>query len=82
MTDNVENMVIEWMRRLDTKMDKVISDMTDVKQRLNRIEVGQAKQYHESADHYLADAAQNGRYDLIMDRMDRIERRLELRDGL
>lgn len=38
MSDEPENLVLVYLRRLDTKVDAIKDDLQDVKARLNRME--------------------------------------------
>ncbi len=38
MSDEPENLVLVYLRRLDTKVDAIKDDLQDVKVRLNRLE--------------------------------------------
>jgi predicted nuclease with TOPRIM domain len=64
MTDEPDNLVLQYLRRLDAKVDRVIDDMRDVKVRLTGVEEGLA--------------GVNRRIDRVESRLDRIERRLDL----
>ena len=42
MTTEPENRVVEMLRRLDAKMDRVIDDIADLKRRVTALQEGQA----------------------------------------
>ena len=71
MTTELENRVLEMLRQLDAKMDRVIDDIADLKRRVTALEEGQAA---------LAQglAGVNRRLDRLEARVDRIEHRLDL----
>ena len=73
MADNVEDFTRQMLRRIDEKLDRVISDVHDVKIRVTSLEESIAKVE-------LAIAGTNRRIDRVEERLDRIERRLELVD--
>jgi archaellum component FlaC len=62
-----ENFVLEYLRRLDTKMDRVIDDLGDLKLRVTNVEEGLA--------------GVNRRLDRLESRFDRVERRLDLTEA-
>jgi hypothetical protein len=64
MPEEPDNIVLVFLRWLDEKMDRLIADVQDLKQRMTAVEVQLA--------------GQSGRIDRIEHRLDRIERRLEL----
>ena len=64
MADEPDNVVLVLLRRLDTKMDRMIDDLHDLKVRVTHLEEGQAGIHR--------------RLDRIEDRLDRVERRLDL----
>jgi chromosome segregation ATPase len=64
MTDAPDNLIFEYLRRLDAKLDRVIDDLGDLKVRVTNLEEGLA--------------GVNRRLDRIEVRRDRVERRLDL----
>ena len=64
MADEPENLTLVFLRRLDTKMDRLIDDVADLKTRMTGVEE--------------AVAGQSRRIDRIEARLDHIERRLDL----
>ncbi len=81
MSDEPENLVLVYLRRLDAKMERMADDMQDVKQRLSALEIGQARIRQDLAELYAAYAGVQVRLDHIDSRFDRIERRLDLQDA-
>ncbi len=67
MADEPDNLVLNMLRRIDGKMDRVIDDVHDLKVRMSSVEEGLA--------------GVNRRLDRMDLRVDRIERRLELTDA-
>ena len=67
MSDEPENLTLNYLRRLDAKMDRLIGDVHDVKIRLTSVEE--------------ALVGVNRRIDRVEERIDRIERRLDLADA-
>ena len=66
MADEPENILLQYMRRFDEKLDRVVDEMLDVKVRLTAVEEGLA--------------GINRRLDRLEMRVERIERRLDLVD--
>lgn len=64
MSDQPDNLVLVFLRRLDSKLDKLAEDMTEVKQRLGQLE----GQY----------ASISRRVDSLDFRLERVERRLDI----
>ena len=74
MTAEVENLILERLRRIDGRLDLVQNDMREVKERLGHLERGQAELH-------LQYATLSTRMDRMDARLDRIERRLDLADA-
>jgi hypothetical protein len=66
MADEPDNIVIQYLRRFDAKLDRVVDEMLDVKVRPTAVEEGFA--------------GVNRRLDRLEIRVERIERRLDLVD--
>ena len=64
MADEPENIMLLLLRRIDEKVDRLVADVQDLKQRMTLVEVQLA--------------GQAVRIDRVEARLDRIERRLEL----
>jgi hypothetical protein len=82
MTENVENLVLEHLRALRADVHTIRSEMhaefNDVKQRLSTLEIGMAGVKRDQAESMADDARQQISIDQIVERVQRIERRLEL----
>ena len=78
MTANVENLMLEHMKRFQASLDRMENKMGEVTVRLGNLESGQASIMQHLAHLATADAAQQVSIDRLSDRLDRIERRLEL----
>ena len=74
MTENVENLILERLRRLDESMTGLRGDMQDLKLRMTAVE-----------EHLLSIQTSivglNGRMDRFDERLSRVERRLELAEN-
>jgi predicted nucleic acid-binding Zn-ribbon protein len=68
MEPEPDNLVLQFLRRLDVKLDRVIEDVQNLKLRMTHVEEGLA--------------GVNRRIDRIEQRLDRIERRLDLVDAV
>ena len=66
MVDEPDNIVLQYLRRFDAKLDRVVDEMLDVKVRPTAVEEGLA--------------GVNRRLDRLEIRVERIERRLDLVD--
>jgi hypothetical protein len=75
MTDEPESLTRRFLRRLDTKMDQVIDTVREHSQRLTALEIAVGNLAAAEMTHYASTAA---RVDRMGERLDRIERRLDL----
>lgn len=78
MTESVENLVIEHLRHIRSRVDQIADDMTDLKHRKSGLETSMVLVKRE-----VAASDENGirlqvSLDKIVERIQRIERRLEL----
>lgn len=71
MVDAPDNVIFEYPRRLDTKLDHVIEDIGDMKIRMTAVE-------ERIAQVELSIAGVNRRSDRVEARLDRMEGRLDL----
>ena len=67
MVDEPDNLILQLLRRVDAKIDRMAEDIQDLKLRMTHVEEGLA--------------GVNRRLDRLELRVDRIERRLELADA-
>jgi hypothetical protein len=73
MADEPENMVVAWMRRLDAKFDRMTEEMREIKIRLTAAETAIVAVATSAAGLQRS-------MDRLNDRVERIERRLDLID--
>jgi hypothetical protein len=80
MTENVENLILEQLRKIrgvqddhSAKLDQLLGRMNGVEKQLSRITRDEANTYAELID-------DRHRLDAVVKRLERIERRLELED--
>jgi hypothetical protein len=73
MTENVENLLLEMLRRIDGRLTNIEGDMRDIKLRTTITE-------EHLGSVVTSMAGLNGRMDRFDERLTRVERRLELSD--
>lgn len=80
MTENVENLILEQLRKIrgvqddhSAKLDQLLNRMTGVEKQVSRITREEANTYAELID-------DRHRLDAVVRRLERIERQLELED--
>jgi len=78
MTENVENLILEHLKRFQASMDRVERRLDEMNARLSNLESAYASIMQHLTHLAAADAAQQVAIDNINMRLDRIERRLEL----
>jgi hypothetical protein len=78
MTDETESLILEHLKRFQGGQDRIERDLREIKGRLVQLEIGGAAIRADLA-HLAGDQArQHVTMDSLADRVDRIERRLEL----
>jgi hypothetical protein len=75
MTDEPDNLILVYLRRMDAKLDSVIEVLADHGRRLTALEISVANLAATEASHYANLAL---RVDRVEERLGRIERRLDL----
>jgi hypothetical protein len=71
MADEPENLTLVYLRRIDEKLDRLVDDVGELRQRVTSLD--------EQAARIRGDmVAMNSRIDRVQGRLDRIERRLDL----
>ena len=78
MADNMENLALEQLRAIRADITSVKEDTREIKSRLVIVESGIASLRRDGGDFAASIADQHLRYDRLNDRIDRIEKRLEL----
>ena len=78
MTDNVENLILEHLKRFQSSLDRMERRMDEMAVRLSNLESAYASILQHLTHQAATDAAQQVSIDNINMRLDRIERRLEL----
>lgn len=80
MTDEPQNLVLEYLRRLDAKVDALTTDVREVVQRLGSVEKQVAGLRVDFADLRADLVRVEHRIDRVEERLSRIEKRLDLHD--
>ena len=78
MTVEIDNIVLEHLRVIRSDSGTIKGDVREVKQRLTSLEIAAAGLRTESGHMYGDMAEQHGRYGRLAERIERIERRLDL----
>ena len=78
MASNVENLMLEHMKRFQATLDRVENKIGDLTIRMSNVEGSVASVIQHLGNLSAADAAQQFSIDDINRRLDRIEHRLEL----
>lgn len=82
MSDDIANIIVEHLRALRNDLQAFRSqherDMGDLRERLSHVERGIAGVKRDHSDQYEDAARQQLSIDKLLERVDRIERRLEL----
>lgn len=82
MTDNVENLILEMLKGLRNELKsfraRYESDASDMKLRMTAIERGIGSMKRDAAEIYEDHARQQAAIDRLSERLDQVEKRLEL----
>ena len=81
MADAVDNLVFEQLRFIRSELASVKEDTREIKTRMAVVESGIASLRRDNGDFATTLAVQHVSYDRLSDRIDRIERRLDLADA-
>jgi hypothetical protein len=78
MSDTTDNLILEHLKRFQAGQDRIERELKEIKSRMSQVEIGLAGIRGDIA-HVAGDQArQQVTMDGISDRVDRIERRLEI----
>lgn len=78
MSESIDNLILEHLKRFQTGQDRIERELKEIKGRMSQVEIGLAGIRGDIA-HVAGDQArQQVTMDGISDRVDRIERRLEI----
>jgi uncharacterized coiled-coil protein SlyX len=78
MTDNIENRVLEHLRAIRADMAYMKDDVREIKSRVNTLEAGQATIIQQIGHLTGMAAEQHALYDRLLERIEKLERRLEI----
>ncbi|MBK9439947.1 MAG: hypothetical protein IPN53_01010 [Comamonadaceae bacterium] len=78
MTDEITNIVLEHLKRFQAGQDRIERELKEIKGWLSQLEIAVASIRGDIARHSGDQARQQLSIDTLADRVDRIERRLEL----
>lgn len=78
MTENIENLLLEHMKRFQAGQDRIERKLEEVVSRIGHLEVSVAGLRRDFAHSDENGAAMSVRLDRLNERFDRIEKRLEL----
>ena len=78
MAEEVDNLMLEHLKRFQATLERVENKLSDLTSRIANLEGGQASIIQHLGHLAAADAAQQVSTDHVGDRLDQIERRLEL----
>lgn len=76
--ENVENLILEHLRAIRTDVASIRDDVRELKSRIAHLEVGQATMLQHLGHNASISAQQQLSYDRIVERIEKIEKRLEL----
>ena len=74
MADEPESLVLQLLRKLDAKVDRIVEDVADLKLRMTQVE-------ERFASMEVSMAGIQRRIDRVEQRLDRIEKRLDMADS-
>jgi septal ring factor EnvC (AmiA/AmiB activator) len=78
MPENIDNLILEHLRAMRSDITALRDDTREVKSRLTSLETAVSAMRREIADLYTDVVGQHSRYDRLLERIERIEKRLEL----
>jgi len=76
--ENVENIILEHLRAIRADVGAVKDDVRELKSRMANLEAGQATMMQHLGHQASVSAQQHVSYDRIIERVERIEKRLEI----
>lgn len=81
MTADIENLVLEHLRHIRARADQIADDVVELKLRMSGLESAMVLVKREVSHGDETDARQQITLDKLAARVERIERRLDLRDA-
>jgi len=80
MADDPDDLILVYLRRIDTKVDAMAQDIRELKERVSSLEIAVASVRRDIAVLAETDARLQYAVDRLRDDVGRIQRRLELTD--
>lgn len=81
MVESTDNLVLELLRAIRTDIAALREDSREIKSRLTSVELGIGSLKRDAAHQYTDISEQHSRYDRLVDRIDIIEKRLNISSG-
>jgi septal ring factor EnvC (AmiA/AmiB activator) len=81
MTEQTENLILEHLRAMRADIGAIKDDVREIKSRLTSLEAAVAGLRRDSANLFGDVVESHVRHDRLVERIERIERRLDLRDA-
>ena len=78
---NIENLMLEHMKKIQGELTGIRQDNAEIKTRLSSIESGIARITRDEAGNYGEIIENRHMFDRLADRVEKIERRLEIANG-
>jgi hypothetical protein len=78
MSENIENLILEHLKRFQSGQDRIERDLKEIKARLSTLEAGQGSILQHIGHLASSIASQQVAIDHMSERIDRVEHRLEL----
>ena len=78
MTETIENLILEHLKRFQAGQERIERKLDEHTARLGRIEIALGSHRREIGQHEETWAEQSVRIDRLAERLERIERRLEI----
>lgn len=78
MTDETENLVLEILKRMQGDMGEIRSELRDIRRELHQINQRLTQVEYHMSGFFSASAIHSDRVDRLEQRLERVERRLEL----
>jgi hypothetical protein len=78
MSENTDNLILEHLKRFQMGQDRIERELKEIKSRLSQVEIGMAGIRGDIAHVSGDQARQQVTMDSLSDRVERIERRLEI----
>jgi hypothetical protein len=78
MTENIENLMLEHLKKIQAELSASKERDAEIMRRLSQIEGGLARIYRDEGQNYAEIVEDRHAVDRLKERIERIERRLEL----